>query len=170
MTLNIKEFSDKAFKDTRGLYWTSWKREMSNLNFKHDKFSLSRKNVLRGLHGDNKTWKLVSCVYGKVFFVIINYDRTSKNFLNKKTTTLSHLKVRQILIPPKYLNGFLCLSDECVFHYKLSYSGNYADVRDQFSVKWNDPRLNIKWPVKNPILSKRDRASNFVKKDRKINL
>ena len=62
----------------------------------------------------------------------------------------------QVLVPPKFLNAHLCISKQCIFHYKLSYSGNYNDLDQQYSVKWNDPRLRIKWPIKNPILSKRD--------------
>lgn len=157
--MKIKIFQNTAFKDHRGLYWTSWKKNNNiKLNFNHDKFSISKKNVLRGLHGDRKTWKLVSCVYGKVFFVIINYNKKSKYFLQKKTLILSNENRKQVLIPPNYLNGFLCLSENCVFHYKLAYKGKYNDAKDQFSVKWNDKRLSIKWPKKNNlILSLRDR-------------
>jgi len=159
MALDLKEYKNSAFRDKRGLYWTSWEKNRYKLDFKHDKFSLSKKNVLRGLHGDKKTWKLVSCVYGKVFFVVINYDKKSNNFLKKKTFILSHKNRKQILLPPFFLNGLLCLSDECLFHYKLYYKGKYADTKDQFSIKWNDPILKIKWPIKNPILSKRDKNS-----------
>lgn len=157
--MKIKTFSNSAFIDKRGYYWTSWnKKEYPKINFVHDKFSISKKNVLRGLHGDNKTWKLVSCVYGKVFFVIVNYDKLSKNFLKVKTFKLSHKNRKQILVPPNYLNGFLCLSNICVFHYKLSYKGRYNDVKNQLSLKWNDKNLNINWPQKkNLILSNRDK-------------
>ena len=119
---------------------------------------ISKKNVLRGLHGDRKTWKLVSCVYGKVFFVIVNYNKNSKYYLKHKTYILSHINRTQVLVPPKYLNGFLCLSKDCVFHYKLSYKGKYFDVKNQDVLKWNDKRLKIKWPrKKNLIFSKRDK-------------
>ena len=162
MTLNLEEYQNSVFKDNRGLYWTSWEKHKYKLHFKHDKFSLSKKNVLRGLHGDNKTWKLVSCVYGKVFFVVVNFNKKSKKYLEKKTFILSHTNRKQVLIPPFFLNGYLCLSNECVFHYKLSYKGKYADTKNQFSIKWNDPFLKIKWPIKTPILSKRDKNSLFV--------
>jgi len=156
--MKIKFNSNSAFRDKRGLYWTSWKsKKNSKINFNHDKFSLSKKNVIRGLHGDSKSWKLVSCVYGKVFFVIVNYKKKSKNFLKHKSFLLSHQNRKQVLIPPHYLNGFLCLSKECVFHYKWSYKGKYFDAKDQFSLKWNDNRIKIKWPLQGkPILSNRD--------------
>jgi dTDP-4-dehydrorhamnose 3,5-epimerase len=157
--MKIKVFSNSAFVDRRGIYWTSWEKKkfIPRINFNHDKFSLSKKNVLRGLHGDRKTWKLVSCVYGEVFFVIVNYNKKSKNYLKFKTFLLSHENRKQILVPPNFLNGYLCLSRECLFHYKLSYKNNYVDVKNQISINWKDKRLKIKWPIKKPILSKRDK-------------
>ncbi len=157
--MKLSTFTNSVFRDNRGYYWSSWeKKKYPKMNFVHDKFSISKKNVLRGLHGDSKTWKLVSCVYGEVFFVVINYDKKKKDYLKHKTFKLSHKNRLQVLVPPKYLNGFLCLSETCVFHYKLSYKGNYFDVKNQFSLKWNDKKLKIKWPItKNLILSKRDR-------------
>ena len=72
MTSKLKKFINSSFKDHRGYYWTNWKKDkFKSIKFNHDKFSLSKKNVLRGIHGDKKTWKLVSCVYGKVFFVVV---------------------------------------------------------------------------------------------------
>lgn len=154
---NIKIFRSSIHKDNRGYLWTSWNKKKIKLNFNHDKFSVSRKNVLRGLHGDSKTWKLVSCVYGKVFFVIVNYDKKSKNYLKVKNLILDYRKNVQVLIPPNFLNGFLCLSEKCVFHYKLSYKGHYFDVGKQISLKWNDKKLSINWPKKKYILSNRDK-------------
>ena len=154
----IKVFKSSIHKDKRGYLWTSWFENKNKLKFKHDKFSISKKNTLRGLHSDVKTWKLVSCVFGKVFFVVVNNDQSSKSYLKKKTFILDHSKNIQILIPPKYANGFLCLSESCVFHYKLSYPGKYFDVANQHTLKWNDERLKIKWPTtKNLILSARDK-------------
>ena len=154
----IKIIKSSIFKDFRGSYWTTWEKNKINLNFNHDKFSISKKNVLRGLHGDKKTWKLVSCVFGKVYLVIVNYNKKSKNFLKVKEIVLEDKINKQVLIPPNYLNGFLCLSKKCVFHYKLSYKGKYSDVKDQTALKWNDSRLKIKWPQKKKIiLSQRDK-------------
>ena len=65
----IKIFKGNNFKDKRGYIWTSWLNKKYRINFIQDKFSLSKKNVFRGLHYDEKTWKLISCVYGKIFFV-----------------------------------------------------------------------------------------------------
>ena len=91
-----------------------------------------------------------------------------------KSYILSHKNGMQVLVPPNYANGHYCLSNECLFHYKLAYKGKYADVNQQFSLRWDDPRLNIKWPLQKrkrmnklklsdnyskPILSRRDRKS-----------
>ena len=163
MTFKLIKKKNKAFKDNRGFYWTSWKKGLINkIKFNHDKFSLSKKNVLRGLHGDNKTWKLVSCPYGKFLLVVVNCQKKSKNYLKWKSCILSHQNGVQILIPPNYANGHLCLSDKCLFHYKLFYKGTYIDSKQQFSLKWNDPKLKINWGIKKPILSKRDRKARVL--------
>ena len=163
MINKIKIFKNKSFKDHRGYYWTSWRKgEIKKVYFKHDKFSLSKKNVLRGLHGDKKTWKLVSCPYGKFLLVIVNYIKNSKDYLKSKSLILSQENGVQVLIPPNYANGHLCLTNKCLFHYKLSYRGKYIDAKEQFSLRWNDPKLKIKWKIRRPILSKRDKKAKLL--------
>ncbi len=163
MPQEVKEFLNPPFEDHRGLYWTTWEsNQIKNLNFNHDKFSSSKKNVLRGLHSDNKTWKLVSCAFGEVFVVVVNCKKESQNYLKWKSWKLTTKNGLQLLIPPNYANGHLCLSNECVFHYKLSYTGNYVDAKDQITLKWNDPKIGIKWPIENPILSDRDKSAKLI--------
>ena len=163
MTFKLRKAVNSSFKDHRGYYWTSWKKsDFKKITFKHDKFSLSKKNVLRGLHGDSKTWKLVSCPYGKFLLVVVNCVKNSRDYLKWKSWVLSQENGLQILIPPNYANGHLCLSKKCLFHYKLSYSGAYIDEKKQFSIKWNDPKINIKWPIKKPILSDRDKKAKIL--------
>ena len=164
MKYRVIKFINKSFNDHRGYYWTSWREDsIKKIKFKHDKFSLSKKNVLRGLHGDKKTWKLISCPYGKFLLVVVNCVKQSKDYLKWKSWILSQKNGVQILIPPYFANGHLCLSDKCLFHYKLSYVGAYSDISKQFSLRWNDPKLNINWGIKNPILSKRDKNSQLLK-------
>jgi len=159
----IKKFTNSSYKDHRGFYWTSWKKNKKDkIIFKHDKFSLSKKNVLRGLHGDSKTWKLISCPYGKFQLVVVNFLKNTKNYLKWYSWTLSHENGVQILIPPNYANGHLCLTKECLFHYKLSYKGSYLDADQQFSLRWNDPKIKVSWNIKNPILSIRDKKSKLL--------
>ena len=163
MSFKVKVFKNTSFKDLRGYIWTSWKKgSINNIKFNHDKFSLSKKNVLRGLHGDNKTWKLISCVYGKFFIAVVDFEKNSNSFLTWQSWELSHKNGIQLLIPPNYANGHLCISDYCLFHYKLSYKGSYIDVKKQFSLRWNDPKLKINWKVKKPILSKRDKRAKLL--------
>jgi len=164
MTFKLKKNINKAFRDHRGYYWSSWKKNLiKKIQFRHDKFSLSKKNVLRGLHGDNKTWKLVSCPYGKFLLVIVNCQKESSNYLKWKSWILSHQNGLQILIPPNFANGHLCLTEHCLFHYKLSYKGRYLDAKQQFSLRWNDPKLKINWGIKKPILSQRDKKAKLLK-------
>ena len=162
MSWSVKVFKDDFFTDKRGNIWTSWlkdKKKYNNLKFKHDKFAISKKNVLRGFHWDVKTWKLISCVYGKIFLAIICLKKKDKDYLKCKSYMLDPKKKNiQVLIPPYYANATLCLSNECVLHYKLAYSGKYNDVLKQKSLKWNDFKIKIKWPkTKKLILSKRDK-------------
>ena len=163
MPNKIRVFKNSSFRDYRGFYWSSWKKgSIKKIKFRHDKFSLSKKNVLRGLHGDKKTWKLLSCPYGKLLLVVVNCLKKSKNYLKWKSWILSHKNGIQVLIPPNYANGHLCLSDKCLLHYKLSYKGSYSGAKRQFSLKWNDPKLKIKWRIKKPILSSRDRKAQLL--------
>ena len=152
MSIKLKKFINTSFRDHRGYYWTNWeKNKFKSIKFNHDKFSLSKRNVLRGIHGDQKTWK--------VFFVVVNLNKKSRSYLKYKSWIMSQNNGLQILVPPYYGNGYLCLSNECLFHYKLSYQGEYLDAKKQFSVKWNDPKIKIKWPIKKPILSIRDKKT-----------
>ena len=149
------------FGDYRGLYGEIYKRKEYfdagiGVDFVEQDFSLSRRNVLRGLHGDPKTWKLISCLYGEFYLVVLNYIESSPSFGKWESFTLNS-RGPQILIPPMYANGHLILSDWAMFHY--NQSEYYIDGSNQFSVKWDDPRFNIVWPIKNPILSARDSGS-----------
>lgn len=149
--------------DKRGTLYTSYHEDVfkafipNDLSFKHDKFSKSFKNVLRGIHGDIKSWKLITAVFGEVYQVIVDYRDASPSFLKWQAFTINQENQISILLPPGIGNAFLVLSDFAVYHYKLAYTGDYLDAEDQFTVKWNDPRIGIFWPTENPILSDRDR-------------
>lgn len=147
-----------SFEDFRGVYGETYNKKyyesFTNVEFVQDDISRSRKNVLRGIHGDEKTWKLVSCLYGAFYLVVVNNNKESSQYRQWESFTLSDKNNLQILIPAKFGNGHLILTDEAIFHYKQStYYGEY----EQFTIKWNDPELNIYWPINNPILSNRDK-------------
>lgn len=123
------------------------------IKFVEDKISTSHKNVLRGIHGDPGTWKLISCMEGSVYLAVVNCDTTSKDFGKWEAFTLTAENCLQVLVPPMYGNGHLVLSEHTVFHYKWS---EYYHPEKQFRYHYLDPRFNISWPIENPILSKRD--------------
>ena len=154
-----------VFEDNRGELWTLWKHtDFPDLNFVHDKISTSKKDVLRGLHGDKKSWKLITCLYGEIYLVVVDYRKDSPNYLKWDSVVLNEKNKKQVLVPPFFLNGHLVLSDKAIFHYKWSYTGEYPDVQDQFSLNYKDPILNIDWPISEPILSERDKNSKYTKK------
>ena len=105
---------------------------------------------------------MVSSVYGKLLFVVVDVRKKSKNYLKHKKWILDHRKPKIILVPPYYANAHLCLSKICLFHYKWSYKGKYIDANKQKNYSWNDPKIDVKWPIRKPILSKRDRKTKAL--------
>lgn len=155
----IKIYKTKLFKDFRGEIWTNWDKEIfKKTKFNLSKFTLSKKNVLRGFHGDNKSWKLVSCIRGKVLNVVVDNRKKSKNYLKYSSFILDDVNRISILIPPGFLNSWLCLSKNCIYSYNYSFKGKYNDFDKQISIRWNDSRINYKWPIKKPKLSLRDKG------------
>jgi len=159
--LLIKPF---VFEDHRGEYVETYNEQLYKDNgidvkFVQDDISVSYRNVLRGIHGDDQTWKLISCLYGKFYLVVVDCDKQSKKFSKWQSFVLSNKNRHQVLVPPKYGNAHLVLSNMTIFHYKQS---TYYDRTKQFTYKWDDPQLNIWWPIKNPILSRRDQTGHFV--------
>ena len=156
----IKIFKPKTFSDFRGMIWTKWEKKIfKNIKFNLSKYTTSKKNVLRGFHGDSKSWKLVTCIKGEVLNVVVDYRKSSKNYLKYSSLILNDKNKISILIPPMFLNSWLCLSKDCIYSYDYSFIGNYNDVKNQISIKWNDAKINFKWPIKKPILSLRDRKN-----------
>lgn len=153
-----------VFEDFRGQYVETYNEELYNKNgidvkFVQDDISVSSRHVLRGIHGDAETWKLISCHYGKFYLIVINGDRDSKEFGKWQSFVLSDTNRHQVLIPPKHGNGHLVLSDLAIFHYKQN---TYYNPKGQFTFLWNDPKLQMWWPIDNPILSQRDQLGRFV--------
>lgn len=147
-----------VFEDFRGTYVELYnedlyKRSGVTVDFIQDDISVSSRHVLRGIHGDGETWKLVSCLQGKFYLVVVNWDEASAQFGKWTSFTLSENNRQQVLIPPKFGNGHVVLSEQAIFHYKQT---TYYNRAGQFTLLWNDPKLNIWWPVKDPVLSRRD--------------
>ena len=123
-----------------------------NAKILYDMVSMSYKNVLRGIHGDRETTKLVQCLYGTVFSVVVNCDESSPDFGRWQSFILSDRNHHQLYIPPLYGNGYYVLSDSSIYTYKMTKP--HSDI--QFTYAWNDSRFNIRWPTDRPILSARD--------------
>lgn len=152
------------FEDYRGTYVELYNEKLYTeagikTMFVQDDISVSTQNVLRGIHGDSETWKLISCLYGKFYLVVINWDEASPQFRKWESFVLSDQNRLQVLVPPRFGNGHLVLSELAIFNYKQS---TYYHRASQFTILWNDPKLNIWWPVKNPIVSRRDEGSEDV--------
>ena len=119
-----------------------------------DSLSRSTKGVLRGFHGDKHTWKLIQILQGSVHFVVIDIRPTSPTENYIETFNLNDKNRLQVLIPAGCVNAHLCISDECLFSYKLTCG--YVKPAKQIHIKWNDPKYDIYWPIEKPILSQRD--------------
>ena len=153
-----------AFEDHRGEWVETYNEELYHksgidVKFVEDDISVSAKNVLRGIHSDSETWKLSSCLYGRLYLVIVNCDADSGNFGKWQHFVLSDVNRLQVLVPPKHGVAHLVLSEKAIFHYKQSA---YYDPARQSTYKWNDPRFNIWWPAKNPVLSQRDEEGHYI--------
>jgi len=149
--------------DSRGNIYSSYNDDFyreflpRELVFKHDKFAESKNNVLRGLHGDMKTWKLVSCVWGELYEVVVDMRPESPTYKKWDSFQLSSSNYIQVLIPPRFINGYYVKTENAVFHYKLAYDGDYIDANEQMTFRYDDPQFAITWPCKDPILQARDK-------------
>lgn len=153
-----------VFYDFRGEYIETWNIENykvfdpkgrdKEIIFKQDDISTSVKHTLRGFHGDDKTWKLIQCVYGALYQVVVDNRPESDTYLKWEAFALNDKNRTQILIPPGFGNAHLVLSDTAVFSYKQSTL--YQGQGKQFTIKWDDPKVGAYWPISNPILSERD--------------
>jgi dTDP-4-dehydrorhamnose 3,5-epimerase len=147
-----------VFEDFRGSYVETYNEQLYtaagiDTRFVQDDISTSTRGVLRGIHGDERTWKLISCLYGTFYLVVLNYDQRSPQYGRWQGFTLSDSNRLQVLVPPRFGNGHLVLTEQAIFSYKQS---TQYDRASQFTVTWNDPRFQIYWPLRDPVLSARD--------------
>ena len=123
--------------------------------FVQDNHSRSSKGVLRGLHFQKTKpqGKLVRVVRGEVYDVAVDIRKGSPTFGQWEGVILSEENKTQLWVPPGFAHGFVVLSDTADFEYKCT---DYYDPSDEGSILWNDPDLDIPWPIDNPILSNKD--------------
>jgi len=156
---NVYLIKPYIYKDFRGSYTEIYNKNIflknsKKIKFIQDDISISKKNVLRGVHGDRKTWKLISCLYGKFYLVVVNNDKKSKDFKKWTSFILDDKNKYMVLVPPKFGNGHYVLSKKAIFHYKQN---TLYERKSQFTINWKDPDFKIRWPCKKPILSNRDK-------------
>ena len=97
---DVEIFTPDIWTDYRGTMWTHWEQSMDTPEQKISKFTHSRKNVLRGLHGDNETWKHITCVYGAFYLVVVDYREDSPTYLQWDSFTLDDKNCKSVLVPP----------------------------------------------------------------------
>ena len=158
----------KVFGDERGFFLETFQAERYaelagiTLPFVQDNHSRSSNAVLRGLHYQKTKpqGKLVRVVRGEVYDVAVDIRHGSPTFGQWEGIILSEENKRQFWVPPGFAHGFLVLSDTADFEYKCT---DYYDPSDEGSILWDDPDLDISWPIDHPKLSGKDaRAPNLV--------
>ena len=118
--------------------------------------SKSKKNVIRGLHlqKEFKQDKFVSVVKGKIFDVVVDLRKKAKTYGKKYSIILSEKNSTSLFIPAGFAHGFCTMAKENLVFYGCT---NYRSKDDEIGILWNDSELKIKWPIKNPIISQKDR-------------
>jgi dTDP-4-dehydrorhamnose 3,5-epimerase len=168
----VKIVQPSIYHEYRGMITTTYHSDFydkllpandrnEGLKFNHDRYSKSKINVLRGLHYDDKTWKLISCPHGKLYLVVLDLREKQPNYGKWESFIIGPETGTQVLIPPMFANGHYVMENDSIFQYKLAYPGEYYDDDKQGTVFWNDKRFNIDWPTETPILSKRDKPSGI---------
>ena len=148
-------------EDKRGYLRELVLEKLINKKFKFQITSVSKKNVLRGLHFQIRKpqGKLISVIKGEIFDVAVDIRKNSKTFGKHFSIRLSDKNCTSVFIPPGFAHGFLTLKKENIICYSLT---EYRSPKDERSLKYNDPRLKIKWPTKKPNISMKDKNANSL--------
>lgn len=165
----------RVFDDARGYFFEAWKQAEfdahvgGHVEFVQDNESMSARGVLRGLHyqkGSFSQAKLVRVIKGRVLDVAVDLRKGSKTFGKYVMVELSGENKRQFFIPRGFAHGFLVLSDEAIFTYKVD---NVYAPEHEASIHWDDPTIGIKWPIDGieVLTSEKDRtkAKSFEEAD-----
>ena len=152
----ITLFKTKINKDSRGYFAEIYKKKNLKKNLIFHCLSSSKKFVLRGLHLQTKNpqGKFITVISGKIFDVAVDLRRNSKTFGKFFKIILPFKSYNSIYIPEGFAHGFCGLNNNNIIYYCCT---NYRDKENEVGILWNDKDLNIKWPIKNPILSKKDK-------------
>jgi len=155
-------FQPRIFKDERGEFFESFNQRLfdeiteGKYQFVQENQSISKKNVLRGLHFQKPPFaqgKLVRVIKGSVLDIAVDIRKNSETYGKYFSIFLSAENNTQLFIPPGFAHGFLAFEDETIFAYKCT---NYYAPDHEITIQWNDPSLNINWEAENCIVSKKD--------------
>ena len=148
-------FQNRPYKDKRGYFKELQRENKIKKKFPFIVMSFSKKNVIRGIHIQNKNsqGKFISVLKGKIFDVAVDLRKNSKTFGKCYCCILSEKNSKSIYLPRGFGHGFCTLGKENYIIYSCT---NYRDKSSEKSIRYNDKKLNIKWPVKKPIVSKKD--------------
>jgi dTDP-4-dehydrorhamnose 3,5-epimerase len=157
----VRIIEPQAFVDSRGFFVETYRtlqyRQDARIDFDfvQDNHSRSPRGVLRGLHAQRlyPQGKLVRCSRGEVYDVAVDINPQSKTFGVWVGAILSDQNFRQLWIPPGYAHGFVVLSEIADFQYRCT---DYYHPEDEIGLIWNDPEVEIDWPIKDPRLSAKD--------------
>ena len=158
----LKIIQTKIFFDKRGFFKEVYKNNLIKKNFKFDVISLSKKNVIRGLHIQTKKpqAKVITVVSGKIMDVAVDLRKNSKTFGKVFKCILSEKNGKSIFIPPGFAHGFVTLSGSAIFSYKVD--NNYSAEHDS-GILWEDDELGIDWGVSHQDI-KLSRKDKFLPK------
>lgn len=154
----------EVFEDHRGRYVElfdndKYRAACASVDFVQDDVSISHRHVLRGLHGDWETTKLVAVLHGEGYAIVADNRPASPTYRHWQAFELTGANRHQLLLPPGVGNSILALSEPVVYWYKQST--HFVPGR-QFTIRWDDPDWEFEWPIQEPILSERDRKGDYV--------
>ena len=156
----LKLIKGKTFHDSRGFFREILRYKILKNNNKLIFWSVSKskRNTLRGLHLQNKhsQGKFVSVLKGKIYDVALDLRKKSKTYGKHYKIILSDQNAKSIFIPAGFAHGFLALKKENIIYYTCT---NYRSAAHEVGILWNDKDLKIRWPIKNPIISKKDKKN-----------
>ena len=157
----LKIIKSKIYRDKRGFLREIYKNRLFKDSFLFDVMSNSKKNVLRGLHIQTKKSqaKIITVTQGKILDVAVDLRKNSKTFGKYFSIIISQNSEFSFYIPNGFAHGFLCLSKECTVNYKCS---QYRHKKSETTLSWNDKDVGIKWPIKKPILSIKDKKGKSL--------
>lgn len=146
----------RAFKDKRGWLREAFKKKIIGKDLIFSIISKSNKNVLRGLHLQKKNQqdKFIVVLKGKILDVAVDLRKKSKTFGKHFKIILSDKNCKGLFIPNGFAHGFLGIEKENIVLYGCS---KYRNKKSEVSIRWNDPKLNINWGIKRPVLSEKDK-------------